>query len=194
MAVTGTYQKTRLKVYWNHVRIATLRILPRALSQSTLEQRSDSLRNASDNLPYLQSNISAAWKNDYPGTANITDILSYGDLRFDFQYLDDAEELSIGEVLGAIMAGLRGVAAVPKNDHMDGSFSTHTESFDTKVTFFGDETDPNHPTYQYKYVIQTLRKMSSWLLSQGRLAEMACTFVVGRQYGTALLEKLGRPD
>lgn len=194
MAITGRYQKIRLNIYWNRVRIATLRILPRESSQLSLEQRSDLLRNASDSLPYLQSNMSATWKNDYPVNANITNISSYSDLDFDCLYLDDAEELSIGQVLGAIMAGLRGVASVPKNDRMDGAFSTHTATFDTKVAFFGDESDPNHPTYQYKYVIETLHKMPSWLLSQGRLAEMTCAFGVGRHYGTALLEQLGRPD
>lgn len=196
MAVTGTYHQARLKIYWNRVRVATLRILPRTSSSSqlTLEQRSDSLRNVSDNLPFLQSNVSAARKHEYPGNANVTHTLSYGDLDFGCEYFDDAEELSVGEVLGAIMAGLKVVAAMPKNDHMDGSFTTSTESIDTKVTFYGSADDPNHATYQYKYVIETLREMSAWALSQGRLAEMSCTFVVGGQFGTGVLEKLSRSE
>ena len=194
IAATGRYHKAVLKIYWNRIRAATLRIQPRATSQLTLERRSDSPRNVSDDLPYLHSSVSAAWEDAYPGNANVTSILSYGDLDYNCQYLDDAEELSVGEVLGAIMAGLRVVAAMPKNDHMDGSFTTNTESIDTKITFYGDVTDPQHPTYQYKYVIETLREMSSWLLSHGRLAEMSCSFVAGGQFGTGLLEKLSRPS
>ncbi|MCJ1459134.1 hypothetical protein MMC28_009511 [Mycoblastus sanguinarius] len=197
IALTGRYQQTGFRIYWNRVQIATLRIAHRVSSQATLEQRSGSFLNATDDLPYLQSpaNISATWTEDYPGTTNTTNMLSVGDLFTDCLYQDDAEELGVSEILGAVLAGLKNVAVVPKTDRMDGILKIYTQGIESKVLFVGNDVDPDHPTYQYQSVIGTLRAMPTWLLSQGRLAEMLCYIVVDRQYvGGGFLEKLSRPD
>lgn len=121
-------------------------------------------------------------------------MLSYSDLETMCRYRPDVEEFSVSEALGAVMAGLRDVAPVPKDDRMDEYFSSYVEGMDSALFFDGNDEDPEHPTYQYKYVIDTLLAMSSWLLSHGRLAEMACGIVIdGQDVGGAFLEKLSGP-
>lgn len=197
IASTSMYQQATMTVYWNLYEVAILYIRPRASSRLTLEPPSDSLRSVSDKLPYLQypTNTSAAWTDDHSGDANTTNTLSYGDFRTICGYPLDAEVLSVSEVLAAVMTGLKNVASVPKNDRMDGAFASHYAGIDARVVFSGSLTDPNHPTYQYKYVIYVLVLMTQRLLRDGTLAELGCHILVnGQDVGIGRLEKLSRSD
>lgn len=185
-----------MDVYWEGAQVGDVRILPRASSRLTLEQRSDSLQNVSD-LLYLPSsaNISATGKNDEPGNANATNELSYGAFGNFCKYRDDESEvLSVSEVIGAVFAGSRYMAALFKDDRMNSIIIAQSTGIDAKVLFGG--TDSLHVAqYQYEYVTRTSNAMVFWLLNQGRLAEMDCAILDGRRWvGTAFLEKSGRPD
>lgn len=161
----------------------------------TLEQRSNSLGNVFD-LPYLQSpaNISATGKNDDLGNANTTNELSYGAFASVCRYAEDPEDFSVSEVIGGVFAGFRYMAALPKDDRMNGIWTTQTTGLDAKISF-GGTADDQQGHYQYEYVTKTLNSMVFWLLSQGRLAEMDCAILDGRRWvGTGFLEKLSRPD
>ena len=125
---------------------------------------------------------------------NNTSLIS-GEYTVECAYLNDAVDLSVTEVLGAVVAGLKNVSPLSKTDRMDGIFVTNVEGIDSKVYFAGNDVTPNAPRYQYQYVIGTLRTMPQWLLGEGRLAEIVCGLRVYQRYvGTSFLEKLDRPD
>ncbi len=92
------------------------------------------------------------------------------------------------------MAGFRNVAVVPKTLRMNGIYKTCVEGIDSQVYFRGGEAAPSDPTYQYRYVIETMSAMSKWQLAQQSFGEMLCRMVIdGQVAGTAFLEKRGRP-
>lgn len=195
MAMRERYQQAKTDLFWDGVHVGHILVYPRASSQLTLEQRSDSLRNVSD-LLYLQSpaNVSATWENDDLGNANTTNKLSYGAFDSMCKYRHDAEDLSVREVICAVFSGLRCMAAQPKDDRMNGIFTTQDTGTNSKVSF-GGTADDHQPHYQYEYVTRTLKTMVFWLVRQGRLAEMDCAILDDRRWvGTGSLEKSSRPD
>ena len=198
MAQGNQYKEAKHEIYWDHARVAILRIVPTAPSQGTLEQRSDSLQNHSGSLPHLQlpANDSATRQTEIPGTVNGTNILTSGEFEIACLDLDHGPEvLSVSEVLGPVMSVLKNVAAESGNNRVDGSFITRAPRIDTKVVFLGNDIDPDHPSYRYKYVIRALRDMTLWLVDRGRLGEVVCGLIVDRQYvGGVLLGKQSRPD
>lgn len=198
LAIRNEYQSTGMKLLWNNVPIATLTVRRRSTVSSplTLEQRSDIPQNSSDNMPFLTfpTGFPAAETNKYLGNANMTNQPTGNSLDALCRFFDDYAVLSTSEVLGPLAAGFRNVAVVPKTDRMDGILSTFTEGIDTEVIFGGGDTDLNHPTYQYVYVIKTLSAMSRWQLAQQRFGEMLCWMAIDRRLdGTATLQKLSRP-
>ena len=164
LALRDFYQSAGLKLLWNQVPIATLTVRKRstASSQLTLEQRSDIPQNSSDIMPYLQfpTGFSAPGTNKDLENATMTNQLIDNNLDAECTYHDDHAVLRTAEVLGALMAGFRNVAVVPKTFRMNGIFISFTDGIDARVVFGGGAADPSHPTYQYKYVIETLRAMS----------------------------------
>ena len=199
LAIRNQYQSTGIKLLWNNVPIATLTVRRRSTVSSplTLEQRSDIPQNSSDNMPLLvfPTGFPATETNEYLGNANMTKQLTDNSLHVECKFLDDYSVLSTSEVLGALAAGFRNVAVVPKTDRMNGKFKTFTEGIDVKVSFGGGYSDLNHPTYQYVYVIETLSAMSRWQLTQQRFGEIGCWMVIGRRLdGHSFMEKLSRPD
>lgn len=199
LAIEDAYRSAGLKLLWNSVPIATLTVQKRSTvsSQLTLEQRSDISQNSSDDMPYLQvpTGFPAAGTNKYLGNAAVTNQLTDNNLHAECRYQHDYAVLSTAEVLGALMAGFRIVAAVPKTLRMNGIFKPFADGIDAQVYFGGGEVDLDHPTYQYKYVIETLSAMSQWQLTQQRFGEMLCWMLIdGQLAGIAFLEKLSRPN
>jgi hypothetical protein len=190
MGILNRYCHVQFRILWDNVQVATLRISPARSSQATIERRGGQQRNNIEDLPFLQDpGASFGGSNGVNGTS-----LTYGELIVGCLYNEDAVDLSVTEVLGAVMAGLRNVAPMSKTDRMDGIFKTNTEGIDSEVCFAGNDVTPDEPRYQYQFVVSTLRTMPQWLLGEGRLAEIHCGLIIyGRYVGISLLNKL-RPD
>ena len=172
------YNEWSYKIRQNNVQVAMLRIYPTTSSQPTIERRVHS----TEVLPYLQEPSSLR--------VNSTSLTTSNDPHLVCSFLPDAEDLSVTEVLGGVIDGLKGVAPASKTDRMDGVFTVDAAQVDSKVFFEGNGTSPDQPRYQYQYVFDTLRAMPVWLLSQQRLAEMGCRLIVDNQWvGMAYLEQ-----
>lgn len=196
IGLQNRYNQVLFNILWDNVQVATLRIYPTTSSQVTIERRSGPHQNITEDLPYLQypSDMFGTSQNNESSSSVNSTSLTTANLALEFFYPPQAVELSVTEVLGGIMAGLKSVAPVAKTDRMDGIFTTNVEGIDSKVYFAGDFATMDQPRYQYQYVIGALRAMPEWLLSQGRLAEMTCGLLVyNRRVGLGFLGKLDRP-
>ena len=192
IALSGSYHQIGMRIYWNNLQVATLKILPRTSSQLTLEQQSISSLNGTIDIVYSRSpdSVSTTSMQDLPEISNTSDILIVGDLRLECFYLNNARDLSVSEILGAVMAGLQGVAVVDQSLPTGTAFKAGTEGIDSQVSFTGTIFDTNHPTYKYSAAIATLRAMPLWLLRQDRSAEMTCGMIIdGLWAGVGSLEK-----
>ena len=195
--IANRFKACDVDLYWDDVQIARIRVRPKpATSQSTIGEQGSQNQSLAQVLPTLPSldDLSRNLTNGHSNLTNDTSILTEPVFDIDCQYPEGAKTLTDIEVFATVLSVLKTIAPVPKTDLVDAAFETGMLTIDARVQFQGPEDIPWHPPgppyYQYQWVVRALHAMPTYMLDQGRFAELAVLIIVdGRHLGVGQILK-----
>ena len=194
MRFAENFAASAYNLYWDGPVVGILRFKCTATSRSATAGQYNESESLDMMLPTLPS-IGKSFENLTEESLNIADnagILKEDVFVAECHYTREAQSLSFEEVLLPIITTLRDVAAVPKDSFMDAKFLVQPVGMDAMVLFGGRQYGPisSSNTYQYEWVIRTLRAMPTFFLTNNRFAEMYADIIVYDVYvGVGGLDK-----
>ena len=194
MRFAENFAASAYNLYWGISLVGILRFKSKAFSQSETGGQHNESESLDSMLPTLTSIVEPSRNHTEKSLnlANDAGMLKEDYFVADCHYLPDPQPLTFEEVLLPIITTLRDVAAVPKNSFLDGKFAVQPVGMDAKVLFGGRQYGPitSQNTYEYEWVISTLKAIPTFFMETNRFAEAYVNIVLNDVYvGVGGLDK-----
>lgn len=159
MITTNTWKDTSIELNWENVVVAEIIIGPSETSSSALKATLNSTTSLL-NTSTAQNSISG------------TDSLAVPRVSIDFHFLVGGQPLEDIEVYYIVMAALKNLAEWPSTDPVDPYVQRCTD-YNVEMTFpAGASPHARGYFYQYRWIIESVRRIPAWMLGEGRWAEL----------------------
>ncbi len=192
------YKNAEIDCFWDNVVVAQVRFeQPGYYSSATVETNSPISSLGVTAEPTVSNGTTPGLTAGNSTLNSPTALNTSLDARVNsiFYFRSDSQTLSLTDVFIITMATLKNVASFPSTDAVTSFTSGAGSAYDLYFAFASGETIRTRPPfYEYRWIIETVRQIPAWMLSQRRFAEISIGILVDDVHlGSAVLEKGEQP-